>query len=98
MDSDALHKTPDDRLRERLAFALIRAGRPADAEPIARSLLQTNAGNADALLLLGLARRATHSPDADATLRQFLKVAPDHPAAAQVERLLNEPSGGAAGR
>jgi hypothetical protein len=42
------------------------------------------------LLVLGLAQRSMNLPSADATLRRFLRVAPHHPAAPQVRRLLAE--------
>jgi cytochrome c-type biogenesis protein CcmH/NrfF len=79
---------PDPQLRLRLAFALIRAGRPTEAADIARQVLAGQPSDADTLLVLGLAERATHSPAADQTFRRFLRVAPDHPASAQVRRLL----------
>jgi hypothetical protein len=41
-----------------------------------------------ALLVLGLAQRDAHDPAATSTLRTFLAVAPNHPAAPQVRRLL----------
>ncbi|GAA1801079.1 hypothetical protein GCM10009682_23420 [Luedemannella flava] len=87
---DALDQQPDDRLRRRLAFALLRAGRLVEAEAVAARVLDDDPGDPDALLLLGLAQRASGSPKAAATLRRFLRQAPDHPAAAEVRRLLGD--------
>jgi cytochrome c-type biogenesis protein CcmH/NrfF len=81
---------PDPRLRLRLAFALLRAGRPGEAAGIARQVLADQPADADGLLVLGLAERATRSPAASGTLRRFLRLAPDHPAAADVRRLLSQ--------
>jgi hypothetical protein len=76
-------------LRVRLGFDLLRAGRPDDAVPVVRALSEHNGSQRPmALLVLGLAQRSRHDPDASRTLRRFLKVAPNHPAAAQVRRLL----------
>jgi hypothetical protein len=79
---------PDPQVRLRLAFTLIRAGQPTAAAAIARETLAGRPTDADAILVLGLAERATHSPAADQTLRRFLRLAPDHPAAAEIQRLL----------
>lgn len=76
-------------LRVRLGFDLLRAGRPRDAVPVVRALSQhKGAERPMALLVLGLAQRSEHDPAASRTLRVFLTVAPNHPAAAQVRRLL----------
>jgi cytochrome c-type biogenesis protein CcmH len=87
---NAVRLRPGSRpLRIRLGFDLLRAGRPRDAVPVVRGISQHNGPErAMALLVLGLAQRAEHEPGASRTLRTFLKVAPDHPAAAQVRRLL----------
>jgi cytochrome c-type biogenesis protein CcmH len=81
---------PDPRLRLRLAFVLIRAGRPAEAVDVAHQVLAARPADPDAVLVSGLAERAAHSPAAAGTLRRFLRLAPDHPAAAQVRRLLTQ--------
>jgi tetratricopeptide (TPR) repeat protein len=84
---------PDPRLRLRLAFVLIRAGRPGEAADVAYQVLADRPSDPDAVLVLGLAERATHSPAAADTLRRFLRLAPDHPAAAQVRQLLTQGTG-----
>ena len=43
----------------------------------------------DGLLVLGLAQRGNHSSEAPRTLRRFLTVAPEHPAASEISRLLS---------
>jgi cytochrome c-type biogenesis protein CcmH/NrfF len=85
----AVAADPAPTLWLRLAFALLRSGRPTDAADIARQVLAGQPADADALLVLGLAERAGRSPAAAQTLRRFLRAAPDHPAAAEVRRLLN---------
>jgi cytochrome c-type biogenesis protein CcmH/NrfF len=80
---------PDDGVRLRLAFDLLRAGQPGAAARAARQVLGARPDQADALLVLGLAQRAGGSRHAADTLRRFLRVAPRHPAAAQVRRLLH---------
>ena len=81
---------PDsDAVRTRLAFDLLRTGHAARVPPFVRPLARTEgSGRAFALLVLGLAQRDLGRPTADATLRAFLRADPDHPAAAQVRRLL----------
>jgi cytochrome c-type biogenesis protein CcmH/NrfF len=87
---DAVREQPDDATRLRLTFALLRADRPGDAATAAQQVLDDSPGDPEAMLLLGLAQRATGSPAATATLRQFLAAAPAHPAAAEVRRLLGD--------
>ena len=74
------------------ALAALKAGRAADAERLAQAVLADDATpkptRVDALLVLGLAQRALGDPAARVTLQTFLAQAPDHPAAAQVEKLL----------
>lgn len=78
-------------VRTRLAFDLVRQGRPGEAEPLVRTTArQPGRYRALGLLVLGLAQRAQHDPTAAHTLRRFLDVAPDHPAAPEVRRLLKE--------
>jgi len=88
----AVHLRPGSAaLRVRLGFDLLRAGRPRDAVPVVRALSRhEGAERPMALLVLGLAQRTAHDPAASHTLRTFLKVAPSHPAAAQVRRLLTQ--------
>ncbi|HEY3529702.1 MAG TPA: cytochrome c-type biogenesis protein CcmH [Nocardioides sp.] len=78
----------NDAARTGLAFDLLRRGHLSAAEWLVRPV----AGPAGryrplALLVLGLAQRGRGEPFAP-TLRRFLRLAPDHPAAAQVRRLL----------
>ncbi|MEV4703135.1 cytochrome c-type biogenesis protein CcmH [Actinoplanes sp. NPDC049316] len=85
---DVVAQQPDDRTRLRLAFTLLRSDRAAEAATTAGEVLRDSPGSTEALLILGLAQRATGSPDATATLRRFLKAAPDDPAVPEVRRLL----------
>ncbi|GHJ54032.1 hypothetical protein Nm8I071_33390 [Nonomuraea sp. TT08I-71] len=88
MYQEALRDRPDDAVRLRLAFALLRAGDGAAAQRTARDVLAREPDSPDGLLVLGLAQRNSRSVEADGTLRRFLAVAPAHPAAAEVRRLL----------
>ena len=89
----ALAGSPSDDIRLRLAFALIRGGGgAAEAARLAGQVLADRPDSADALLMLGLAQREVDPGAAGGTLRRFLTRAPDHPAAAEVRRLLG--SGG----
>lgn len=80
--------TPDPAVSLRLAFALLRAGQPDAATQVANSVEHGAPDNADAVLVLGLAQRASSDPEADQTLSRFLAIAPGHPAAAEVRRIL----------
>ncbi|MFG3711889.1 cytochrome c-type biogenesis protein CcmH [Micromonospora sp. NPDC047730] len=84
----ALRTRPDDGVRLRLGFALVRAGDTAGAEREARQVLARVPDSPDALLVLGLAQRRSDRAQAEVTLRRFLAAAPDHPAAAEIRRLL----------
>lgn len=75
-----------DQLRQ--AFALLRAGNAGEAVSIASQVQSASPDDPNALLILGLAQRAASRPEGTATLTRFLTVAPDHPAAAEVRRLL----------
>ncbi|MEU8264042.1 cytochrome c-type biogenesis protein CcmH [Micromonospora sp. NPDC048999] len=86
---EALQDRPDDTIRLRLAFALLRGGDTAAAEQAAREVLTQAPDAPDGLLVLGLAQRGEHSAEAAGTLRRFLAVAPEHPAAAEISRLLS---------
>ncbi|TYB39554.1 tetratricopeptide repeat protein [Micromonospora sp. AP08] len=88
MYQEALRDRPDDGVRLRLAFALLRSGDGAAAQRTARDVLAREPDSPDGLLVLGLAQRNSRSVEADDTLRRFLAVAPAHPAAAEVRRLL----------
>ncbi|MEU4366444.1 cytochrome c-type biogenesis protein CcmH [Micromonospora chersina] len=96
MYQEALRDRPDDAVRLRLAFALLRAGDGAAAQRTARDVLAREPDSPDGLLVLGLAQRNSRSVEAGDTLRRFLAVAPAHPAAAEIRRLLatgREPAG-----
>lgn len=84
----ALRTRPDDGVRLRLGFALIRGGDAAGAEREARQVLATVPDSPDALLVLGLAQRQSDRAQAEMTLRRFLTAAPEHPAAPEIRRLL----------
>ena len=76
-------------VRIRLALDLVRDHHAEDAEPLVRSLAGTpGSSQSAALLVLGLAQRSQGEPAWTGTLRRFLSLAPHHPAAAQVRRLL----------
>ena len=85
---DAVAQDPDDAVRLRLAFALLRSDQAAQAATVAGQVAARSPHDAQALLLLGLAQRAEGSAEAAATLRRFLRVAPKDPAAGEVQRLL----------
>ncbi|MEP9381897.1 cytochrome c-type biogenesis protein [Nocardioides cheoyonin] len=72
-----------------VAFALLRAGNPAAAEKLIRPVATgSGADRPLALLVLGLAQRANGEITATHTLRTFVHRYPDHPATAEVRRLL----------
>ena len=83
-----LSQRPDDVVRLRMAFALLRSGRSADAEELAGQVLAAHPDAPEAVLMLGLAQRESGSPSAASTLRRFLALAPEHPATSEVRRLL----------
>ncbi|MFC0005564.1 cytochrome c-type biogenesis protein CcmH [Micromonospora siamensis] len=97
MYREALRERPDDGIRLRLAFALLRSADASGAEQVAREVLDDSPGSPDGLLVLGLAQRTTRPVDAPATLRRFLTVAPQHPAAAEIRRLLGLRNGAGSG-
>ncbi|MEV4389735.1 hypothetical protein AB0J68_29175 [Micromonospora sp. NPDC049580] len=74
MYQEALRDRPDDGIRLRLAFALLRAGDGSGAQRTAREVLAREPDS--------------RSSEAEQTLRRFLAVAPAHPAAAEIKRLL----------
>ncbi|MFF0365802.1 cytochrome c-type biogenesis protein CcmH [Micromonospora sp. NPDC005087] len=88
MYREALRDRPDDAIQLRLAFALLRAGDNAGAEQSAREVLTRSPDSPDGLLVLGLAQRDSRSAEAARTLRRFLTIAPEHPAAGEISRLL----------
>lgn len=83
-----LGQRPTDEVRLRLAFILIRLGQGTEAAHLAEEVLTHRRDTPDGLLILGLAQRESDPQAATATLRRFLTRAPDHPAAAEVRRLL----------
>lgn len=85
---DAVTQDPDDGVRLRLAFALLRSDQAAQAATVAGQVAARSPHDTQALLLLGLAQRAEGSAQAAATLRRFPRAAPNDPAADQVRRLL----------
>lgn len=84
----ALAQRPDDEIRLRLAFTLIRTGRSAEAARLAETVLAGRPDAPDALLMLGLAQRDTDPATSTRTLRRFLDRAPGHPAAAEIRRMV----------
>ncbi|MFC0506466.1 cytochrome c-type biogenesis protein CcmH [Micromonospora costi] len=86
---EALRDRPDDGIQLRLAFALLRADDAAGAERAVREVLARSPESPDGLLVLGLAQRRTRPAEAPSTLRRFLTLAPHHPAAAEIRRLLD---------
>jgi cytochrome c-type biogenesis protein CcmH len=80
----------DVRTEVRLGLVLLQAGEPAEAESVARRILADHPAHPEGTLVLGLAQRARDRPTARATLRRFLDLAPAHPAAGQVRRLLSD--------
>ena len=86
----AFSALPDSSVALRLAFALLRAGQPESALPIAESLQSAQPANPDVLLILGLAERALNQPEAHDGLARVVASAPDHPAAEEVRRLLHD--------
>ncbi|MDQ6834893.1 MAG: hypothetical protein M3016_01770, partial [Actinomycetota bacterium] len=76
----------------RQALTALQAGRTTEAAALAdQALGVAPAGSRDwqdALLVLGLSQRQAGDPAAAQTLQQFLSAAPDHPAVAMVQRLL----------
>ncbi|MBQ1016821.1 cytochrome c-type biogenesis protein CcmH [Micromonospora sp. D93] len=88
MYREALRERPDEAVQLRLAFALLRSADATGAEGTAREVLRHSPDSPDGLLVLGLAQRTTRPADATKTLRRFLAVAPAHPAAAEIRRIL----------
>ena len=74
-----------------LAFALLRDDRPGETVPLVQTVLAADPEHPEALLMLGTAQRALGDDEAGTTLRRFLELAPDHPAADAVRALLEEP-------
>jgi cytochrome c-type biogenesis protein CcmH/NrfF len=83
-----LERWPTDEIRLRLAFTLIRLGRADEAARLAEEVLADGPDTPDGLLILGLAQRQSDPERAPETLRRFLTRTPEHPAAAEIRRLL----------
>jgi cytochrome c-type biogenesis protein CcmH len=80
----------DDGVLLLRADVLVRSGRAAQALPDLEGLNGRHPDTPDVLLVLGLAENRTGAPAADATLRRFLRLAPDSPAVPGVRRLLGD--------
>jgi len=80
----------DSSIAVRLAFAYLKADRAVQARPLLDQILTRQPSHPEALLLLGTLQRSAGEPQARETLRRFLEVAADHPAAPQVRRMLSE--------
>jgi cytochrome c-type biogenesis protein CcmH len=80
----------DGQSRLLLAAALLQAGRPADADAEADTLLDMDPDNLDALVLAGIAKLQQGDPAGRELLRRFLDAAPDdHPGRPVAEGLLD---------
>lgn len=80
----------DPVVQRAAASAYVRADRPADAEPLLLDLADRIPDDPEVLLLLGTTQRALGRFTATATLRRFLRIAPNHPAADTVRALIEE--------
>lgn len=88
-DARSLPASSDDAsIRLGRAFALLRAGQPVAARDVAQQARRQDPGSTDALLILGLAQRASGDPAWVSSLARFLAEAPEHPAASEIARLL----------
>lgn len=86
----ALEASPGSAMvRTRLGFDLLRLHRPGTAVRLVRGPARAPGDYRSlAMLVLGLAQRDLGDAAAPRTLRAFLRLDPDHPAAPQVRRLL----------
>jgi cytochrome c-type biogenesis protein CcmH len=85
----ALVLTPDaDDVQLLRAGILVRGGRVFEALPVLTELAARNPDDPDTLLILGSAQDILGRAEADVTLRRFLELAPDAPAAAVVRERL----------
>ena len=71
------------------ADVLVRSGQADQALPDLQQLDARHPDTPQVLLVLGLAQNATGDPEAPATLRRFLELDPESPAAAGVRKLLD---------
>ena len=83
----ALQPAADD-VRLLRAAVLVRGGSIGEALPVLTELAARHPEDADTLLVLGNAQDILGRPEAEATLRRFLELAPDAPAAAVVRERL----------
>lgn len=88
----ALELDPADPEAAQLAaWALIRGESPDEAIPLLEPLVQRDPGDAQSVLLLGLAQYGDNDPAATTTLRRYLDLEPTGPQVDQVRALLGEP-------
>lgn len=78
----------DVRAKVRLGLVLLQTGAPEEAASVARQILSAHPEHPEGVLVLGLAQRARDLPEARDTLQRFLDLAPAHPAAGEVRRLI----------
>lgn len=88
---ETLADDPDDtRSRLLLAVRLLESGRAGEAESQAARVLEAEPGQADGLLVLGLAQASQQDPAAPATLERFLDRAPaEHPGIEMARTILD---------
>ena len=72
------------------AAVLVRGGSVGEALPVLTDLAARHPDDPDTLLVLGNAQDILERPEAEATLRRFLELAPDAPASAVVRERLAE--------
>ncbi len=78
----------DAAAREQLAWLLTRGGSPTDALTMLAPLARQRPDDPQVVLLLGLAQRGAGQPQATATLRRYLRLAPGSTPAPMVRALL----------
>lgn len=83
----ALQPEADD-VRLLRAAVLVRGGSAGEALPVLTELAERHPDDPDTLLALGNAQDVLGRPEAEATLRRFLELAPEGPAAALVRERL----------
>lgn len=76
--------------RQQLAWLLTRGGSPSEALTLLKPLARARPDDPEVVLLLGLAQRGADQPQAAATLRRYLRLAPSAPAVPLVKTLLNQ--------
>ena len=76
--------------REQLAWLLTRGGSPTDALTVLAPLTRQRPDDPQVVLLLGLAQRGAGQPQATATLRRYLHLAPGSTPAPMVRALLGQ--------